>query len=263
MLERIKTAIVLIAILLLSFYLGKGAYTILVFTFAFVGALEAFSIIGIKNPIEKFFLSLFSFVPTLMFFVAEEEKWFFFLKGCLIAAIFFLSFLVFRISTARHAYDLKDSVPAKLMLPNYPLIFLNLLVVVVYITDINLILMMIAVIITADSMAYFGGKTFGKNKLAPRISPGKTREGFYSAFVFSIIISVILNSYLRLFDSNYFSVAFGGVICFFSVIGDLVESLFKRTFGVKDSGSILPGHGGVLDRIDAYLICSPILLFFS
>jgi phosphatidate cytidylyltransferase len=110
----------------------------------------------------------------------------------------------------------------------------------------------------ADSAAYFAGKRFGKHKLAPSISPGKTWEGVLGAFV-AITIYAALLSYLT-HQSYWFVLVFWGVMIL-SIMGDLFESLIKRQAGIKDSGNLLPGHGGVLDRIDGLTSSLPLVMF--
>lgn len=110
----------------------------------------------------------------------------------------------------------------------------------------------------ADSAAYFVGKRFGKHKLAPTISPGKTWEGVLGAFV-AITIYATLLSYLT-HQSYWFVLVFWGVMVL-SIMGDLFESLIKRQAGVKDSSNLLPGHGGVLDRIDGLTSSLPLVMF--
>ncbi|MCK5718413.1 MAG: phosphatidate cytidylyltransferase [Thiomargarita sp.] len=124
------------------------------------------------------------------------------------------------------------------------------------------VLFLLVLIWTADSGAYFAGKRWGKTKLAVNISPGKTWEGVIGAMLASSILSVI---YINLFPANslIFSLLFV-LLCLitvvFSILGDLVESLFKRQVGVKDSGNLLPGHGGILDRIDSITAAAPIFV---
>lgn len=105
----------------------------------------------------------------------------------------------------------------------------------------------------ADIGAYFAGRKFGKNKLAPVLSPGKTREGFYGALFLTLVYSLVASIfYFKLdFTATVLTLVMTVVLTVFSVAGDLFESLLKRAADVKDSGKILPGHGGVLDRIDS------------
>lgn len=120
----------------------------------------------------------------------------------------------------------------------------------------GVLLAVLAIAIVADSAAYFAGRAFGRNKLAPRISPGKTWEGavggavgvslyaFLLPTVGALNVAVLLPALLALFV--------------LSVLGDLFESWIKRQAGIKDSGTLLPGHGGVLDRIDSQLAVLPV-----
>jgi phosphatidate cytidylyltransferase len=111
----------------------------------------------------------------------------------------------------------------------------------------------------ADIGAYFSGKRFGKNKLAPAISPGKTREGLLGGIFAVCIYSLIAAIYFGLDTiTSGLLLVLAVVLTLISVVGDLFESVLKREFGVKDSGVILPGHGGILDRIDSVLAAMPV-----
>ncbi len=111
---------------------------------------------------------------------------------------------------------------------------------------------------TNDTFAYIVGKRFGKNKLFERISPKKTIEGLLGGILFAIIASIVLSLYFTFF-SVYIWIASAIFVGLFGTLGDLVESHFKREAGVKDSGNIMPGHGGILDRLDSILFISPLL----
>lgn len=121
------------------------------------------------------------------------------------------------------------------------------------------IIALLILIWTADTAAYFTGKALGKHKLAPHISPGKTWEGVAGAMLAVIVVAYLLTLFLGLKNQNviYFTVL-SVITISFSIAGDLFESMFKRRAGIKDSSQILPGHGGVLDRIDSLLSASPI-----
>ena len=105
----------------------------------------------------------------------------------------------------------------------------------------------------ADIGAYFAGRKFGKHKLAPVLSPGKTREGFYGAMLLTLTYSLVASVFYFQLSTKAIALtlAMTFVLTVLSVAGDLFESLLKRSAAVKDSGKILPGHGGVLDRIDS------------
>ncbi len=112
----------------------------------------------------------------------------------------------------------------------------------------------------ADSGAYFVGRKLGKRKLAPEVSPNKSLEGLYGGVITAMIIVVAVEIlYLDLtYAQHLLFLILSVVTVFSSVLGDLFESMIKRRAGIKDSGRILPGHGGVLDRIDSLLAAAPI-----
>ncbi len=121
-----------------------------------------------------------------------------------------------------------------------------------------LLLGLIAAVSLADSAAYFAGKRFGRSKLAPEISPGKTWEGVAGALFAVTLYGVALCYYLAF---SLWVIVGLWLLVVLSIMGDLVESLLKRQAGLKDSGQLLPGHGGVLDRIDGLIPTLPIALF--
>lgn len=111
----------------------------------------------------------------------------------------------------------------------------------------------------ADSGAYFVGRKFGKRKLAPNVSPNKSIEGLIGGLVTSGVVAAIVGQYLQLSGGALaWFLALSAVTVAASVLGDLFESMLKRRAGIKDSGNILPGHGGVLDRIDSLLSATPV-----
>ena len=113
---------------------------------------------------------------------------------------------------------------------------------------------------SSDSFAYFTGKFLGKHKMAPKISPKKTWEGFAGGVFFTIILGYFIELYYPDLRGNYTIV--GLLVSVFGPLGDLVESQLKRTFGVKDSGNVIPGHGGILDRLDSFIICVPVVYLY-
>ncbi len=124
----------------------------------------------------------------------------------------------------------------------------------------NLILIVIGAIAIADSAAYFTGRKFGKRKLAPAISPGKTIEGAMGAAVAVTLYGLALYPWWPLcgIDCLPRGLGFFWILLILSIVGDLFESWIKRQAGVKDSGSLLPGHGGVLDRLDSLIATLPV-----
>ncbi|MCE5180408.1 MAG: phosphatidate cytidylyltransferase [Betaproteobacteria bacterium] len=129
----------------------------------------------------------------------------------------------------------------------------------------ELLLGLMAVVWVADSAAYFAGRRFGRHKLAPAISPGKTWEGVAGAFLGVTLYGVVWEMWIGSaapFSSGLLpGILLLWLLALFSILGDLFESWMKRVAGIKDSGRLLPGHGGVLDRIDALTAAMPVAAF--
>ncbi len=138
---------------------------------------------------------------------------------------------------------------------------------------INFLLSVLALVWAADIFAYFSGRTWGRHKLAPAISPGKSWEGVWGGMVGVVVLALawaaadahwkpgVASLYTHLQNRGVGFLILGAVfLAAMSVVGDLVESLFKRSAGVKDSSGLLPGHGGVLDRVDALLPTLPLAM---
>jgi len=125
------------------------------------------------------------------------------------------------------------------------------------------ILLLLLGIVASDTFAYAFGRIFGKRKLAPRISPGKTWAGAFGG-VLGTVVAVALFKLTALPELGWWEVAALGVpLSIVGQLGDLAESLLKRGFSVKDSGNLIPGHGGVLDRLDALMFGAPVVLLYS
>lgn len=123
-------------------------------------------------------------------------------------------------------------------------------------------LLLFALVITwaADTVAYFVGRAIGKHPLAPHISPNKTWEGSIAGLAGSLVIAYAFHYWLTIPVPHLLAMATLGNIA--GQMGDLLESAYKRSAGVKDSGGLLPGHGGILDRIDALILCIPVIWYY-
>ena len=126
----------------------------------------------------------------------------------------------------------------------------------------NLVLVFI-LIWSADSGAYFAGRKFGNKKLAPEVSPGKSIEGVIGGLLLALAVALVFQNWTDLKGLGFLqSLILFVAVVLFSVLGDLTESMFKRASGVKDSSQLLPGHGGILDRIDSLTSAVPIYFTF-
>ena len=114
---------------------------------------------------------------------------------------------------------------------------------------------------TFDTFAYLFGVRFGKTKIMPSVSPKKSWEGFIGGFIFTVIASLITTRYFLDID-NIIALVISLFLPFTASLGDFIESYFKRKAGAKDSGKFIPGHGGMLDRMDAFMITIPVLYIY-
>lgn len=121
-----------------------------------------------------------------------------------------------------------------------------------------ILLLLLAIVWLGDSAAYYVGKTWGRHKLAPRVSPNKTWEGAIASTAAGLLAAAVWSLW-RMGRVDPEILVLAGTVSVAAQVGDLVESLLKRGAGVKDSGAILPGHGGMLDRLDALLFASPVM----
>jgi phosphatidate cytidylyltransferase len=119
-----------------------------------------------------------------------------------------------------------------------------------------IVLWLVLMVCAADIGAYFAGRSFGRRKLAPRISPGKTWEGAVGGLAMTAMVAWAGAGYFELPQLE--AIVFGCAVGIFSIIGDLTESMFKRAAALKDSGALLPGHGGLLDRLDSVTAAAPL-----
>jgi phosphatidate cytidylyltransferase len=123
------------------------------------------------------------------------------------------------------------------------------------------LLVLTAITAASDTGAYFIGRKFGKRKLCPHLSPGKTIEGFFGGLFFGTLAAFICAMLVLTHLNMILLVLVAIIISCLGVVGDLTESMLKRTMHVKDSGSVLPGHGGILDRVDSLLMTAPVFFF--
>jgi len=142
------------------------------------------------------------------------------------------------------------------------LIVTAILCLYLYELERSLILIAVMISVTTDAFAFFAGKVLGKNKIFPTISPNKTLEGTIGGIVSSVVINslmitLIFQNSLKIFDAIMLNLVI--VICAVAaVFGDLLISSIKRQANLKDTGSLIPGHGGLLDRIDSHILCIPV-----
>lgn len=164
-------------------------------------------------------------------------------------------------SNRQGATGLQD-VSAAVLAPVYLGLPLGSLVAIHAVGGREAVLLLVFTIVASDSGQYYAGRLFGRRPLAPRISPKKTREGALGGFVVGPAFLVLVGRYWLPGVSPLSLAGIGVLLVAAGIFGDLFESMLKRSAGVKDSSALIPGHGGILDRIDALLFATPIFYFY-
>lgn len=183
-----------------------------------------------------------------------------------LATVFFLFMVGISCLTLWTRRPLVESLPAAgisssaLLLVSFPLSFAVKLHALPFGFGPKLLLFALVITWAADTTAYFVGRAVGKHPLAPHISPKKTWEGSAGSMIGSLLVAYAFSFWIKIPLTHLLIMAVLGNIA--GQIGDLLESAYKRSAGVKDSGGLLPGHGGVLDRIDALILCIPVIWFY-
>jgi len=245
---RLISAVLMLLILFISvFIFDPWAFTILASAISITALYELGPLMKLKFN-QKIILWVVSFLAFIYFYYFKIEN---------INIIFFTS-LIFWVLFAPFHLRNKFLVPDSLKIFISIVLIVPLWVSVIWLFSQNkLFLLFIFVsIFIADIGAYIFGKKFGKHKLMYDVSPGKTIEGVLGAFSLNVVFSFLLSFYVSV-DLLFLIVA-SILITGLSIFGDLYESLLKRMSGIKDSGSIIPGHGGILDRIDGFCPTIPI-----
>lgn len=176
------------------------------------------------------------------------------------AALLLIAFNV--LTSDRVGGPLLADTAAALLAPIYIGLPLGSLVGIHAIAGREAVILMIATVAVSDSARSYTGRAFGRTKLSPLRSPNKTREGALGGFLLAPIFLAVAGWYWLPIASPLWFAGLGLCLVIAGIIGDLFESMLKRAADVKDSGALIPGHGGVLDRIDALLFAAPVFYFF-
>jgi len=273
--KRILSAIVLLSIFLASFFLQNPTYfLLLVFIVSGILFYELGKILKLKG-LSLIIYWIFSAAPIIFFyfivivnvnFLDESNQYLikvfltnFSIIISFISAIFWLIIVPLDILYGKISSNIKFQIFYGYFLVTPMAIVTSL----VFLQNKNLLLIPFMMIWLADIGAYFVGKNFGKNKLAKNISPGKTIEGAVGGFLANILFAFVLS---QLYVEDFgFLFLFAVLVTALSIFGDIYQSFLKRRAKVKDSGVIIPGHGGLLDRLDSFCPTLPLsyLLFMA
>lgn len=271
--QRVLTAVVGVPVLYFIFYLGGIPFLIFILAVIFMGGIEFSRLLRVKEGssagvlglisslalaaasyLGYFYLGLFFTISIFVVFILHLRKPE--LLGSLMgicAVLFEIVYLGWFLSHAvlirniGHKSSIKTYAEAVQGLGDAGFFYIFFVVSCAFLNDTG---------------AYFVGRWKGKRKLIPQISPGKTVEGTSGGIMSSIITAEMVNLIFKSPLEYYWAFVFGFLIGVVGVLGDLVESMIKRSVGVKDSGRILPGHGGILDRFDSLIFAFPAFYYF-
>jgi phosphatidate cytidylyltransferase len=254
---RVITGCILGALLLLGLFLLPDTWSVLCFGAVFIlGAWEWAGFGALRSAAGR---SCYALVVALALaaswrWTADPTRLVYLLGGA--CAWWVIAFLWLWLAPARHQRLLVLACGLPVLVPAFVALARLQISTRGFARGPVIVLWLVLIVCAADIGAYFAGRRFGRRKLAPRVSPGKTWEG--------AIGGLLLVALLAWVGAWYFQIPAIGAIAFacgvgiFSVIGDLTESMFKRAAALKDSGALLPGHGGLLDRIDSVTAAAPL-----
>lgn len=257
--QRIITAVIAAALFIPFVVYGNMPFTILVYAMAAIGLFEMLRMKGISMFSVQGVLGLLVLFTILMpaNWAKEVENALSFSQLELLSIIAMLLMIYTVLVKNKITFDTVGFILASVFYVGVGFHYF----IATREVGIPYIIFALVIVWTTDSGAYFVGRKLGKHKLWPEISPKKTIEGFVGGIVIALVATVIFQYFAQL-DVNYgvlLLVAF--VASIIGQLGDLVESAIKRHYGVKDSGTILPGHGGILDRFDSLIFVLPLLHF--
>jgi phosphatidate cytidylyltransferase len=284
-LKRGISGAVYIALLLTSIQFSTESFIILFGVFLIIATYEFCNLVQLNKILPILFVSLFyTTISLISFYKIETENYINSIQNGnisltidinLVNTILLITTLIVSVKCIFFLFDDRVqsiSTPSKyLYLLGYILLpFIFIVKISFGIKDYNpkIIIGLFILIWTNDTFAYLVGKSIGKHKLLERISPKKTIEGFIGGVVFAIFTGYLISK-LYIKASPSFSeksiliwTTIALIVGVFGTIGDLIESKFKRIAGIKDSGKIMPGHGGILDRLDSVIFVAPIVYLF-
>ncbi|MES9991065.1 MAG: phosphatidate cytidylyltransferase [Candidatus Thiodiazotropha sp.] len=261
--QRVITALILAPLVIAAVLLLPTEYVALIMgVVVAIGGFEWARLSGIEEAHWRFLYVVVLLICLLAIFLFLPPSW---VWGVLLVSVSWWLVAVWRLASFHS--DQQQTVGMSLRATEGFVVLLPAWLAVVSLHRVpevgpSLLLFVLILIWSADVGAYFAGRRWGKHKLAPQVSPGKTREGVYGALAGAMVCGLVLAAWMGGSAAQASLIVLLCIVTMLaSVVGDLFESLVKRQQGVKDSGNLLPGHGGMLDRIDSITAATPVFLF--
>ncbi len=247
--QRIISAVVALLIVIPIIIIGGNPYKIAVITIGTIGLLELIKLK--KVPLLVKGITILNFLILMFSNISASE---FSLSIPLMYLIFNVITLLLPVVLYHDnkIYNIDDA--AFLIFSNIFLAISFSLLMIIRDINVKYLIFVLLITLTSDTFAYLVGNLIGRHKFSPSISPNKSIEGFAGGLIFSVFITTIL--YITVFDYNgniFILIMFMALLSIMSTLGDLSFSAIKRHYGIKDFGKIMPGHGGVLDRLDSLI----------
>ncbi|MEW8053381.1 MAG: phosphatidate cytidylyltransferase [Candidatus Thiodiazotropha sp.] len=261
--QRVITALILAPLVVAAVLLLPSHYLALIVSLVIaVGGLEWARLSGIETPFLQMLYLLFLLICLAALHYLLPSAW---VPGIMLLSVAWWLLALWRLTRYHADRQQSDRLLLRAVEGFIVLLPAGLALVSIHripTTGPGLLLFVLILIWSADIGAYFAGHRWGKHKLAPQVSPGKTREGVYGAMASALLCAIFLSVWLGgSVGQTLLIILLCLATMLASVVGDLFESLIKRQRGVKDSGQLLPGHGGMLDRIDSLTAAAPVFLF--
>ncbi len=258
--QRILTAVVLAGLVLAALFgLSTREFAVILGVVVILSAREWATLSGCEAAGQQAYAGLMLLLLMLVWVVRDQPLWFVPILGFSVVLWCALSVWLWR----QRAVLAEPVAQGQLLLIGLPVLISPWLAMTVLHAQAGpvWVLFLFLIVWVADSGAYFAGRRWGQQRLAVAISPGKTWEGVYGAVTAGVVLAVIgAFSFNLSIGQGVLFILLCGVTTVMSISGDLFESLMKRHRGVKDSGDLLPGHGGILDRVDSLTAAAPVLV---
>ncbi len=251
---RLLSSFIIFIVFYISFIIGNPLFVILLSSICFWALFELDKMDGTKITKVHFFKNLLLQLTLYIFLISKLMD---------INFGFFVDYDIFTSSSLLINFYFYNTYNNRIsfIYSNFIIISFFLLLEILFMSDgLNLFLYIVVLITAMDVFAYIGGKLLGKIKIVPKISNGKTVEGTFIGLIFTVSIASMIRDLVNL--DIYLSLFVGFFIGVLSFLGDILESSVKRSVGVKDSGNLIPGHGGLMDRLDGYILVLPVFYTF-